>query len=111
MRGKMRNKPKIIAQGISPEERDFIRMFSLKELELFHQRTDDECKGTIAECTAIINAAEEEMKNHPDYVKAKLLLQPLEKTYRDTKRYQECKRDLASYLLKSGKTKKTPAKL
>jgi hypothetical protein len=93
---------KIINQGLSDEERAFIKLYSVRELTLFKTRTEDELKGTIAESTAIINTAEEEMRKHPDYVKAKEMLAPLEKTYRDTKRYQDCARDLASYLLKSG---------
>jgi hypothetical protein len=100
--------PKIIAQGLSDEERGYMKLYSLKELELFRERTEDELKGTIAECTAIINTAEEEMRKHPDYIRAKEMLAPLEKSFRDTKRFQDCKRDLASYLLKSGKTKKAP---
>ena len=105
-----RNKkmPKVVTEGMSGEERDFAKLFSFHELKLFQERTDDECKGTIAECTAIINAAEEELKSNPDYKRAKEMLAKLEKPFRDTKRYQECKRDLASFLLKSGKAKKSP---
>jgi hypothetical protein len=103
---KKRATTKIINQGFSDEERLFIKLYSLRELNLFKERTEDELKGTIAESTAIINAAEEEMRKHPDYIKAKEMLAPLEKTFRDTKRYQDCTRDLASHLLKNGKGSK-----
>lgn len=97
---------RVINKDLSEEERSYMKLYSLKELELFKTRTDDELKGTIAECTAIINAAEEEMKKHPEYVKAKEMLAPLEKAFRDTRRFQDCARDLASYLLKNGYTKR-----
>jgi hypothetical protein len=95
-----------INKELSEEERAYMKLYSLKELELFRTRNNDELKGTIAESTAIINAAEEEMKKHPDYIKAKEMLAPLEKAFRDTRKYQDCTRDLASYLLKTDNSKR-----
>jgi hypothetical protein len=103
---KKRNTTKIINQGLSSEERAFVKLYSVRELTCFKTRNEEDLKSTIAECTAIINAAEEEMRQHPDYIKAKALLAPLEKTFRDTRKYQDCTRDLASYLLKTDKGSK-----
>jgi glutamyl-tRNA reductase len=94
-----RRKRNTVYSGLSPIEQEFVKLYSMDELQVIRGKTDEELEAVVSEASANIVRAKRELETNADYQRAMEILKPLREGYRDAVKWQDTKRRLALCIL------------